>query len=554
MTDQKSAKIRAERGTWSKPIEFTLSCLGLTVGLGNFWRFPYMCYQNGGGAFLVPYTVMLAFAGLPLFFLELSLGQYAGSGPISLWELAPLFKGVGVGMMIICFMTNVYYNMIIAWSLYYLLASWQKVVPWEVCSHDFNTEYPGYYTTGSNNSFTQNVTSRRTSASEEYFNLGVLGRSGAIDDFGEVKWSLVLALFGAWIVVFLCVIKGIRSSGKVVYFTAIAPYILLLIFLVRGAMLKGSLEGIKFYIIPTWEKLAEPKVWADAANQIFFSLALAYGALTSMSSYNHLHNNVFKDSIIVAVGNCSTSLMAGFVVFSVLGHLAHVLGKNVDEIATSGSGLAFVAYAEVVTYLEPPQLWATILFLILFLLGLDSQFAGIESIVTCTMDLNPNLRPYRFWVTLTNIGVYFVVGLLLCTQAGLYWVDLISYYGTGWSMMLLGLAELLIIGWIYGANRLKKDIEYMIGHDLSKYWLFCWMGISPLILTVVFILTVKEFRPLSYGDYFIPAWAQCIGWLLAFLPIAAIPASALCVILKSDKELPVQKVSNVSEVGSRFCS
>ena len=83
-----------ERGNWSRPIEFILSCLNYAVGLGNVWRFPHLAFRNGGGAFLIPYLIMVFLVGIPIFFAELFVGQYSGLGPIKAYGfLSPLFKG-----------------------------------------------------------------------------------------------------------------------------------------------------------------------------------------------------------------------------------------------------------------------------------------------------------------------------------------------------------------------------------------------------------------------------------------------------------------------------
>lgn len=129
-----------ERGNWSSGLEFLLSCLSYAVGLGNIWRFPYLCYRNGGGAFLIPYTIMLLFVGLPLFLMELSFGQYASEGPITIWKISPLFQGIGYAMFLMTTLVGIYYNMILAWALFYLGSSLTTQLPWSSCSNWWNTD------------------------------------------------------------------------------------------------------------------------------------------------------------------------------------------------------------------------------------------------------------------------------------------------------------------------------------------------------------------------------------------------------------------------------
>ncbi|KAI8515178.1 Sodium- and chloride-dependent glycine transporter 2 [Branchiostoma belcheri] len=128
-----------ERGNWSNKLDFILSCVGYAVGLGNVWRFPYLAYQNGGGAFLVPYTIMLACAGLPIFFLELAYGQFSSQGPVGVWKAIPLLQGVGVCMVCVSFLVGIYYNVIIAYALFYLFASFTSYLPWTDCNNPWNT-------------------------------------------------------------------------------------------------------------------------------------------------------------------------------------------------------------------------------------------------------------------------------------------------------------------------------------------------------------------------------------------------------------------------------
>ncbi|KAG6923621.1 solute carrier family 6 (neurotransmitter transporter, glycine), member 9 L homeolog, partial [Chelydra serpentina] len=203
--------------------------------------------------------------------------------------------------------------------------------------------------------------------------LGVTHSSG-LHDPGPVRWPLAICLLVAWIVIFLCMLKGIRSSGKVVYFTATFPYLVLVVLIIRGATLEGSIEGVRFYLSSDWSRLQSAQVWNDAASQIFYSLGIGFGGLLSMASYNKFDNNVIRDTLVIAIGNCCTSFFAGFAIFSILGHMAWRKRVPVREVADSGPGLAFVAYPEALALLPGSAFWSVLFFLMMFTLGVDTLF------------------------------------------------------------------------------------------------------------------------------------------------------------------------------------
>ncbi|NWR77479.1 SC6A9 protein, partial [Centropus unirufus] len=373
-----------KRGNWGNQIEFVLTSVGYAVGLGNVWRFPYLCYRNGGGAFMFPYFIMLVFCGIPLFFMELSFGQFASQGCLGVWRVSPMFKGVGYGMMVVSTYIGIYYNVVICIAFYYFFVSMTHVLPWTYCSNLWNTaDCVGVLDRNLSGHAAHklahllNTTQKRTSPSEEYWRywgwgwwLGkqwwwgptdsswpppcrnyVLQLSDDIGNLGEVRLPLLGCLGVSWVIVFLCLIKGVKSSGKVVYFTATFPYVVLTILFVRGITLEGALTGIMYYLTPQWDKILNAKVWGDAASQIFYSLGCAWGGLITMASYNKFHNNCYRDSIIISITNCATSVYAGFVIFSILGFMANHLGVDVSKVADHGPGLAFVAYPEALTLL-----------------------------------------------------------------------------------------------------------------------------------------------------------------------------------------------------------
>ncbi|XP_067683688.1 sodium-dependent proline transporter-like [Haliotis asinina] len=549
-----------ERGNWSGRMDFVLSMLGYAVGLGNIWRFPYLCYRNGGGAFLIPFILMLAIVGMPLFFMEVCLGQFTSCGPTTCWNFAPLFKGVGFGMLICSGLVSIYYNVILTYSFFYLFASFTSSLPWTSCGNDWNTDdcslnHPltsckeqgtrysngtcytdGTYSGVWNNSLFTKAGLKRTSPSEEYWNNYVLGLSSGVEDLGSPRWALTLTLLLAWIVVFLCLIKGIKTTGKVVYFTALFPYVVLIILFFRGVTLENAWEGIYFYIVPRWERLADGKVWRDAAVQIFYSMGPGWGGLIALSSYNRFHNNALTDSLIVSLGDSLTSIFGGFVIFSYLGYMAGKLNVSIENVVKSGAGLAFIVYPEAVASLPAPPLWAILFFCMLITLGLDSQFAQVETVLTGTLDLFPHLRARKTFVILIICSAMFLLGLPLVTPGGMYWLQLMDHYAASWSLLVICLTENVAIVYIYGINRFFKDLEIMMGKPPSIWWKICWMGLSPGAIVFIFVFSLIEYSPARYDAYTYPAWAEALGWMMALLSILIIPVVMIYKVNKEDEE------------------
>uniref|UniRef100_A0A8C4PZ60 Transporter n=1 Tax=Eptatretus burgeri TaxID=7764 RepID=A0A8C4PZ60_EPTBU len=453
------------RGNWSNKMDFILSMVGYAVGLGNVWRFPYLAFRNGGGAFLIPYLTMLAVAGLPIFFMEVAIGQFASQGPISVWKAIPALQGCGVAMVIISVLIAVYYNIIICYTLFYLFASFTNVLPWGSCSNDWNTPFCRAKESALEQCLHVNVTNTTTnmtscfanknitsvSGSEEYFKFYMLKISDGIHEPGSLRWHLVLCLLLAWIVVYLCLIRGIKTSGKVVYFTATFPYVVLIILLIRGVTLNGAFDGILYFITPHWDCLFEATVWKDAATQIFFSLSAGWGGLITLSSYNKFHNNVYRDTLVVTFANSATSVFAGFVIFSVIGFMAKSLNVPIKDVADEGPGLAFVVYPEALTRLPISPLWAILFFLMLLTLGLDTMFATLETIITSVSDEFPHLlRPKKPLVTLVACAIMFLLGLPMVMEGGIYTLQLVDTYAASYSLLIIAIFELLGISYIYG--------------------------------------------------------------------------------------------------------
>nr|XP_046197219.1 solute carrier family 6 member 22, tandem duplicate 2 isoform X4 [Oncorhynchus gorbuscha] len=517
-----------DRGKWGSKTEFLLAAAGHIVGLGNVWRFPYLCYKNGGGVFFVPYILFLFTCGIPLFFLETSLGQYTSQGGITCWrKICPLFEGLGYGSQVVVLYTGVYYIIILAWAFLYLFYSFSLELPWASCKNSWNTD--NCFEPGQNSTISDHSHGNTTSSVIEFWERRILGLSEGIEEIGSVRWDLALCLLLSWIICYFCVWKGVKSTGKVVYFTATFPYVMLLVLLVRGLTLPGAIDGIKFYLYPDPARLTDPQVWMDAGSQIFYSYGVCTGVLTSLGSYNKYNNNCYRDCVYLCLLNSVTSFVAGFAIFSVLGFMAYEQGIDISMVAESGPGLVFIAYPRAVAMMPVPQLWAIFFYIMILLLGLDSQFVYHEAVVTAISDMYPSffhVGHLRKKLLLLGISVCsFLIGLLMVTEGGLYVFQLFDYYAcSGMTLLVFASLQAVCVGWCYGAERLYDNIEDMIGYRPWPFMKYCWMYITPVICIGTLVFSLVKYTPLKFNNtYEYPWWGYAIGGFFTLSSTLLVP-------------------------------
>ncbi|KAK1880950.1 Sodium-dependent neutral amino acid transporter B(0)AT3 [Dissostichus eleginoides] len=564
-----------ERPKWDNKAEYLLTCIGFAVGVGNVWRFPYLCQIYGGGAFLIPYLIALVFEGLPLLYLEMAIGQRLRMGSIGVWKsISPVLGGVGIASMIVSFLVSIFYNTLLAWAMWYFFHSFQNPMPWSQCPVNHNLT--GY-----------NEECVKSTPANYFWYRETLNITPDIETSGSLQWWLVICLASAWCVVYICFIRGIQSIGKAVYVTTTFPYLVLTIFLIRALTLPGSTDGLVYLFTPDWEILKNPQVWLDAATQIFFSLSVAFGSFIAFSSYNAERNNCERDAVLVGVINSATSLYASISIFSILGFKANsaynscneenililtnhfefsdqnITVENYDhwfkylnrsypgEVAgldlrhcdlqtfldqsASGTGLAFIVISEAVIEMPGSQIWAILFFTMLFSLGLSSMFGNLEAVLTPIKDLNlfPKWIPHEL-VTAIICLIAFSTALIFTLGSGNYWFEIFNGYVGSLPLLIVALFEIIGVIYVYGMKRFSEDIYFMTGKKPNIFWKACWMVISPLMLLVVlvaYVVVQAQKRP-SYltwnPDYELfpkmeskqyPDWVFAIIILLSLLPV-----------------------------------
>uniref|UniRef100_H2ZG33 Transporter n=1 Tax=Ciona savignyi TaxID=51511 RepID=H2ZG33_CIOSA len=551
-----------ERDVWSGKFDFLLACCGTAVGLGNVWRFPYLCYKNGGGAFLLPYMLVVIVSGVPIFFLEVAIGQFTKLGAIKSWtSLCPLISGIGIASAVIVFYTLCYYAVILAWALFYLFQSFRAELPWANCNNTLEqpSHMPGQLDlrtlagTDRGRSERKIHLSCRGILESKCTNTQPLARTDfklkakyvlqitdGIDDLGGLRWELAGVLLLAWVICYLTVFQGTKSTGKAMYFTATFPYVMLLILLVRGVTLPGAWKGIKYYITPNITKLGEPEVWIDAGTQVFFSYSLCIGVLVSLGSFNAYNNNCLRDTVIIAGVNSGTSILAGFAIFAALGFMATEQGVSMEDVAAKGPGLAFIAYPKEVLLLPVSQLWSCLFFVMIFLLGISTLLTDTLALVTSLGDLYPQLfrgGKYRKLIAMAaGCFACYLVGLTMVTRGGMYILQLFDFYGaSGFTLLWTASWQCVAIGWFYGDQKFYDVIEDMIGYRPGPYFRICWKYLAPILNTAIIIFNIIKYDPLTYNKtYNYPAWGHAIGWGLALSSIIMIPLRAIYILCKAE--------------------
>ncbi|KAH9489847.1 Sodium- and chloride-dependent glycine transporter 2 [Bulinus truncatus] len=538
------------RQTWSRKTEYMLSMVGYSVGLGNVWRFPYVCIRNGGGAFLIPYFVCLVLCGLPLYFMEVAMGQFMSRGVYHIWNICPLFKGLGIGQLIAGFISSWYYAILLAWVSIYLVNSFKSPLPWTLCGQEWNTpacvpqgirvqgitgnetdKILPTYVNGTGHGFRVNLTSGLKPASHEFWLNNVLELSPGLEDLGGLPWHTTVGLLVSCLLVVLCLIKGVKSLGKVVYVTATLPYILITVLIIKGLTLPGAMDGLIFYIYPDFSKLLQVQTWLEASLQVFYSLGPIWGGLVTMASYNKFQNNCLRDSVILTFLCEGTSVFAGFAIFTVLGHMAYNLNVPVANFSATGAGLAFVVYPEAVAFLPVPQLWGVLFFLMLFTVALDSQFVYVEIVLTGLHDMWPKFTTrWSVVVKVVYSSFQFLIALPFASRGGMYLFQLVDWYIAAFAAVAIGLLECVIVAWIYGAERFMDDIKLMTKKRPPYIFNILWRFITPVLLVILLVTTLMSYEAPTYEGYLYSDGAVAFGWVIAviwFLPVPLVAAGQL---------------------------
>jgi len=487
--------LEEQRENWGSRSGFVLAAIGSAVGLGNLWGFPYKVYANGGGAFLIPYILAMGLIGIPLLILELSLGHMTQrAAPNAFRGIGRRTEPIGWWGILLSFIIITYYAVILAWCLNYLVVCVQGIVnggelPWAGKGVE-GVKNAGKY-------FEQTYLQLWQEADLE---------AGARSwHFGRLVTPIVISLVVTWVMLYLCIFRGVKAVSKVVLLTVPLPWVMLLILTVRGLTLPGAAEGLKFYLEPKWSELLKPETWRWAFGQMFFSMSLAFGVMITYASFLHRKSDINNNAAIIGLADMGTSFVAGIAVFATLGGMSFAtsLGGQqvpVQEVVKGGPGLSFVAFPYALAQLPYSAWFGAVFFLALLTLGIDSAFSITESVLASLVDKTGwNRNRTLIGLSLVGLGA----GLVYCTRGGLEWLSGIDdFINSSWGgIALLGLLEAVVLGWGYRIGRLREHANELSDWKLGRWWDAIIRFVAPIILSGLFVWSLLE--KASAGDGFL---------------------------------------------------
>ncbi|XP_048079962.1 orphan sodium- and chloride-dependent neurotransmitter transporter NTT5-like [Ursus arctos] len=545
--DEPKEEAPTDRPSWANKIEYLLAQVGFSVGLSTIWRFPYLCFHNGGGSFLIIYILMLFLVGVPLLFLEMAAGQRMRQGSIGVWKvISPWIGGVG---------------------------------------------YTSFM-------FTSDPECERTTSTTYFWYRNVLKATDEIEMGGLPVMHLSVSLFVTWLIICISMIKGLKSTGKMLYVSVLLPYFILFCLLIRSLMLEGAHFGLKSLLAAKVSALYSVEVWRRTGNQLFLSMGPGFGSFTAISSYIPRSNDCVMDAFAVALLNLTASLTSTVFVFAIMGHLAtennekcylrnaeivlnliasgvlpaeahppdsmyhdpssiysrwiKSLPKQIKDMVLpymtncdlsqqlkevmEGPGVAIVAFTDIISAFSGSTFWAIIIFVLLASLGLSTMTGIVQGIVTPLQDTFSSLRKCTNLLTVGICVPMFLGSLIFVRPSGSYYVNLLDDYWVSLPLFLIVILENIAMAWIYGARRFLADLIIMLGHPISPIYRWLWCFLSPFVLLVLFVstlihLSLKNITYLAWDSRIsneviriYPSWAKVLLIILIVITILPIPA------------------------------
>ncbi|HIF9147884.1 TPA: sodium-dependent transporter [Photobacterium damselae] len=456
------------REQWGSRAGFILAAVGSAIGLGNIWRFPYMAYENGGGAFFIPYLFAMLTAGIPFMIMEFTLGhKLRSAAPRAFAKLGGKYEWLGWFQVFIAAVIAVYYVAVIGWAISYLGFSFKQ--SW---GSDTNAFF-----------------------FSEYLKLGEHSPS----QLGGFQLHIAIPMMIAWAITFAAIYSGVKGGiERASKIMMPLLFIMVLGLIARVVFLPGALDGLNYLFQPDFSKILDAKVWSAAYGQIFFTLSVGFAIMIAYSSYLPSKSDINNNAFMTVLINCGFSITAGVLIFAVLGYMAQEQAKPLTEVVSAGVGLAFVTIPAAINLLPAPYILGPLFFLALVVAGLSSHISIIEAVTSAVID---KLNWSRKKAAIVVCGTGFIVSMAFATNGGLLLLDLVDYFINNVALLSSCLLELLIVGWLVKIADIRQYANSISDFTIGKWFELCIRFISPIMLAIILVTNLYKTLAEGYGGY-----------------------------------------------------
>lgn len=479
------------REQWGTRAGFILAAVGSAVGLGNIWRFPYVAYDNGGGAFFIPYLFALLTAGIPLLIMEFTMGhKYRGSAPLSYARMNKKTEWIGWWQVAVSFVISTYYAVIIAWAMAYTYFA---------VGQQWGEDTGGFLMA-------------------DYLKRVDIVNETAIGTVGSIVPGVFFPLILVWVITLGVLFKGVKRGIEVANRIFIPTLVIMfLIIVIRAVTLEGASIGLEAFFKPNWSEIMSPGVWVAAYGQIFFSLSIAFAIMITYSSYLPKKADINNNAFITGFSNSSVELLAGFGVFAALGFMANNAGVGVEEVASAGIGLAFVVFPQILNSFPGLNgLFGVLFFGSLVFAGLSSLISIVETFVAGVQE---KFKVSRTKAVIVGGGLSALISVLFATQGGLFFLDAADYFINTFGIALSGLVSVITVSWF--VKKLKPFQDHANAtSDLRTglWWRVCLGVVTPAVLGYMFIMNLINNLKENYEGYS-TSFLLYSGWGVALLAL-----------------------------------
>ena len=489
------------RAQWKSKMGFILAASGSAIGLGNIVFFPANAYKYGGGAFYVPYFIALFLIGIPLMITEFGLGgMFKKSFPMAMRKAGGGFgEFVGWFAILNAGFIAMYYITLLGWVAgMEFLALTQPVgetfdgvtkIPW-LGGKEGGGDYPN--------------------PAGAFFNM-------------ISTWTPLIGVMVVWALNILLVSRGTKTIEAAVKIFVPAMWIAMLVLIVQGLSLPGGYEGVKFLFTPEPDALLKPQVWQGAMSQIFFTLTLGFGVMTAYASYLPKNSDHTHNALTTSLLNCGFEWIAGIAIFSML------FAFSIAPKASTLSMMFFIVPKGIATLPAGAQVFAIGFFFLLLIAGLTSSISLLEAVVSAAHDKFKAKRMKTLLIC-SVFGfagsVCFAIpkvidnGLVQGGTLGLTLLDLVDHWAFTYGLLIVGLLECIVIGWVMGSEKIKDFVNLNSRIKLGAWFDILLRFVVPGLILFVLVWVISQEDGI-YGHKAVSGISDTSKWL-SYLPLSAL--------------------------------